>query len=901
MPWNFRQNPRVARLLALALLLVSGLARADDPRVLAVQIEATLDDDAKLEGVARYDIESDGSPLRLWVYSDRNAVAPSAMDQRSSRWIYPREPDLAATRVSASVDGVATEAALQHAPVGSPRGRDFAGSEVALPLAAGRHRVEVRFSTRLPERFGRLGRVGDRMALTGPWYPLPLRGDAPIDDALHDVSLRLPSDTVALAPGARGAVLTRGLLRRRRVGTFVPALLGPRLHRVERALPHGHSLVVISPHVLPTPPRADAEGIFALRDLNEIYVLDQLERVASDVAETLALVEEGGCAAIEPAPFVVALSPSRTELAGNAPGLVLVSDRAFEIIPHEVARGFHDRAIRRALFRDALSRCARSAAEPPEDRIWALDVRAALLTDLDELRRSGQARTARELLGWAGFHPAIDQLLYAPQTAFPDVYFPGSAEPDAFRDDPAHARRPRSRGRRILAMSRDVLGEERHREWTTALLERQETARAALVRVARDEAEHLDEWLDAAGTEVNYRLVDVESTELPNGRVRHRVRVRREGDVRREPVEVRVEARGGDAVGVWDGHGNEGVVELETDGDARDVRIDPRGRLVQSAEVAGDHPLADDATAHPWRPPVFQGFNLAYGATERAIIGLVDVALRRQYVTDSTIALRATTDPRSTGGLLRWVRGLGAPRDTNARRGFLAPGVTFDRLHSGFAGEGSPGGWRAGVQLVGGYSSLRWFLDPRAGASLSASVGTSLAFRDDDTRSWTINGGVRGNLTLPLGLRGALVLVGGASGVIGEPLPGERPGLGGRFLLRGYQNGEVLGRARGFAVAELRFTPTVFSDLAINVLHLAWIREVQLAIFGGGGVVFDASDGRDVAPGAEVGGGLRVHFEYGGVQPAVLAIDLAVPLVRTQEARDTLAPFTTILAFEQYF
>ncbi|HJL27595.1 MAG TPA: hypothetical protein RMI62_00795, partial [Polyangiaceae bacterium LLY-WYZ-15_(1-7)] len=60
-------------------------------------------------------------------------------------------------------------------------------------------------------------------------------------------------------------------------------------------------------------------------------------------------------------------------------------------------------------------------------------------------------------------------------------------------------------------------------------------------------------------------------------------------------------------------------------------------------------------------------------------------------------------------------------------------------------------------------------------------------------------------------------------------------------------------------------------------------------------------DGRDVAPGAEVGGGLRVHFEYGGVQPGVLALDLAVPLVRTAEARRTLSPVTTILAFEQYF
>ncbi|MEZ4253345.1 MAG: hypothetical protein R3B99_34490, partial [Polyangiales bacterium] len=454
-----------------------------------------------------------------------------------------------------------------------------------MPLSAGAHHVEVHFAYRLPERFGRLGRVGDRLTLTGPWYPLALRGDAPVDDVRHRVDLRYASTRTAVAPGERGAVLARGHLRRHRVGTFVPVALAPRWHRTLRDLPHGRSLVVLSEHVLSEPPGPDAEGIFALRDLNEIYVLEQLERVATDVAETLALVEEAGCAAIEPSTFVVLLAPSRTELAANAPGLVLVSDRAFEILPHEVARGFHDRAIRRALFRDALSRCAASMAEPAADRAWALDLRAALLTDLDEHRRSGRARTARELLGWAGFHPAIDQLLYAPQTAFPDVYFAGSAEPDAFRDDPTHARRPLSRGRRILAMALDALGEERHRAWTTALVERHETARAALQRLAPDEAEHLDEWLAAAGTQVNYRLVSVQSETLPSGRYRHRVVVRREGDERHEPVEVRVTTRRGHVVGRWDGHGDEGVVEVESEGALRDVRLDPRGRLVQSAEV----------------------------------------------------------------------------------------------------------------------------------------------------------------------------------------------------------------------------------------------------------------------------------------------------------------------------
>ena len=89
-------------------------------------------------------------------------------------------------------------------------------------------------------------------------------------------------------------------------------------------------------------------------------------------------------------------------------GVVLVSDRAFEIFPHELARSFEDRVIRRALFRDALARCPRSAEEPPADRAWALDLRAALLTDLDELRRS-EARFRQVVEGSPGPTALVDR------------------------------------------------------------------------------------------------------------------------------------------------------------------------------------------------------------------------------------------------------------------------------------------------------------------------------------------------------------------------------------------------------------------------------------------------------------------------------------------------------------
>src|SRR5690606_5609882 len=119
---------------------------------------------------------------------------------------------------------------------------------------------------------------------------------------------------------------------------------------------------------------------------------------------------------------------------------------------------FHRRALRRALFRHLASPLG--AIDPPADRGWAADLRAVVLVDLDEARRHSGAQTPQELLGLFAFHPAVDQLLYAPQIAFEDAYFAAIEERDPFRDDPVRARAPLSSGRRILESARDALSEE---------------------------------------------------------------------------------------------------------------------------------------------------------------------------------------------------------------------------------------------------------------------------------------------------------------------------------------------------------------------------------------------------------------------------------------------------------
>ncbi|HJL06722.1 MAG TPA: hypothetical protein RMH85_33480 [Polyangiaceae bacterium LLY-WYZ-15_(1-7)] len=897
--WPRRGLPSVALLALAALAATPRPSRADAP--LAYAVEAELDADGALRGTATIDVRVEGGDgLRLWVYADRLAVAPEAIDEQRARWIYPREIDTSAPEVEVRAGGRQLDIAWEREPVGEPRGRDTRGADLRVPLPDGRHRIEVRFAYRLPERFGRLGRVGDRLTLTGPWYPLVVGADgATRFDAPHRVGLGVPEGWESAAQD-----VVEGRIARTRRGRFVPIVLAPDQHVRERDLPGGWGLRVVSPTPLYRPPGPDAEGIFRLHDIARVDVVGEVARVAADVVETLRLVE----VPVRPLTFDVVLVPSRTELAATAPGRVLVSDRLYEVFPIEQVQAFHDRALRRALFRRALEPLV-DALEAPADRDWAEDLRAVLLTDLDEVRRQGRLTTARDLIGWAGFHPAIDQLLYAPQVAFVDVYFGAVAEPDLFRDAPERARAPTARGRRLVESARDVLEEEAFQRFSRELVAARRPARAIAADLDADRgpeapaiAARIDGWLASPGTAVNYVLEDVRSTETEAG-WRHVVRVRRVGDRRVEPVEVRLTSREGETrTETWDGEGEVGELVFETAGAVRDVDVDPRSRLVQSPRAADGHPRRDDSLRLPWRPPILQGFNFAVGATEGAFIGLLDFALRRRWDLENTVALRLDTGPRSTGGLLRYVRGVGRKRDTNNRIGFLSTGLELDRLRSGFAGsDEGVGGWRTALVFVGGYSTLRYFLDPREGSSLVGSVRAGLVFRDDGSRSWTLSPALRGNVTVPVGLRTALVFVGGASVALGQPLASERPGLGGRFLLRGYQNAEVVGRGRVYGVVEARFTPTAFADLNVNVVHLAWIREIQLALFAGGGAVFDADDGRDVAPGAEVGGGLRVHFEYGGVQPGVLALDLAVPLVRTAEARRTLSPVTTILAFEQYF
>jgi len=890
------------RIIAIVLVcvLAHSSARAASPE--EYRVHASIERErGRVSGHlwVRVRVDAGEDQVRLWLYPDRLSQTPSTMDERSWRWVYPGEIDRGGIEThGVSVDGAPAEAERTSFPRGEVRGRDFAGADlqVAIPPSSTAHTVELEldFVVTVPTRFGRMGSDDGLLSLAAPWYPLVVGADdAWSFQVPHAVEVTVDDGQVALGQArfqGRGAV--------EEVGAYVPLIAADAIHdaRVDAA---GVELLFRSPTRMYVPPPASVPGEDGVIDLARIDVLSRTREVVGQAIETARAFGLD-----VPARIVLLQIPSRSELVSGAPNVLLFSDRLFQIFPIDQTLQFHRRVVRRAVL--AHLAAPLGAVDRPSDRDWTGDLRAVALLDLDEARRHSGTATPQELLNLLSFHPAVDQLLYAPQIAFEDAYFAAIEERDLFRDDPARARRPLSRGRRILESARDALDEEALRRWIAMLVNGRRSARAALERAAASESHRLRDWLAATGEPVNYRLGDVRSEPAAGG-YRHTIVVHRDGSVRGEPVEVLVEDEHGRRVtGVWDEPGPRGEVVIDTVGALAGVTVDPRHRLPQSPALADGHPRIDDATDHPWRPPILNGFLFNALVSEGDFTGLIDFALRRRYDLEHTIGLRAERTRAFTGGALRYSQGVGDKVHTNRRMGRLVAGLSFVRLHE-FFGDEELGGWRTQINLGASVNTVRFSMDPREGFWGAASLTGGVAVRDDGTLGWTFRGGARGGFVLPLSLVNAFVFVGGGGFTAGEALASELQPLGGRTRLRGFESGELLGRGVVYGVVEHRWS--ALRDLAINLAHLVWVREIQLVVFAGGGAVFDrnvASTGRhdDVLGAADVGAGVRVHYEYGGVQPGVISFDLAYPLTRALTAREgdlVRSPVGFYIGFDQYF
>jgi YD repeat-containing protein len=360
------------------------------------------------------------------------------------------------------------------------------------------------------------------------------------------------------------------------------------------------------------------------------------------------------------------------------------------------------------------------------------------------------------------------------------------------------------------------------------------------------------------------------------------VTIERLGDDIVEPVTVRVVDESGRSHMLrWDGRGRRGTVRARTRGPIDEIVVDPAGRLVEDPDLSDNHPRLDNLDPAPLRPPILNAASLELSVTEVQPDLIVDFSVRRQYDLRKSLGIGFHSTARGIGGNVRFFHGFGGKRTLNASEWFAGGLLSFDRLSADFADFGQPGSSIGLYALV--YRDTRQFVwDPWVGSSVSFGLGPSLAILDDGEVTLSASSSIRWtHLWTPAPGR-TLALIGGTGISLGELQPHEEQSIAGRALLRTYEVDEARGKLRVYGIAEYRHTLT--KSLGWNFFHLAWFRGVQLAAFAAGGLVSREVDLEGLVARhslyTEVGGGVRLHFDYFGVQPALLSIDVGVPLSR---------------------
>lgn len=846
----------------------------------------------------------------LWVYSDRVSEVPSAMDLNTARWVFPGEKSLGATEINGvRVDGQVIKPTFVHTR-NAIDAQDTFGSWMELPsLRQGTHVVEIRWQLRLPNRFGRLGYVGNVLTLASPWYPL-------IEDSSHDgllaaehkVELRAtqPNASWKVLLGNQLQSLEQKSIKTVARGAYLPMMISSSWHRYTRKLDALHSLTIDSPYALfenrrEGPQHETIRGFdpsedtrmavpSGLRDVNRVPMLQYLTEDALDVSRTFRTFLPNDPRQQR---LHMVIIPSRLELSGHAETWAWTSSRAYEILPIKEARIFHHRGVKRAMYKWL----ARQAEIQDDIQLaaWQQEARGELWIQLDDARKHAHQNKVKDLVGLVAFHPMVDQLLYAPQMALADVYFGAYTAPDRYRDDPNAAWSAHTHGR---AMARNLALHLTPEVWRKCLPKAFELT-SDIASVCNVEGASRN-WVRPHTGKLDYD-VSVQPSAFDHRRKVYLTRIEirqhrlpKTAYLRLDPIAYHVETKNGQTLDqVWDPLKTPSRFEIETSSEVERVEIDPHGELYEDPDFHDEHPKKDNATSQPWRMPLLQNFDASFSGPDGQFEGFVETALRKRYDLEDAYVVRLERTVRSVLGTLRYVRRFGPKVHLNRRTSYVSPGISTGRLTDNFV-QGTAGGYRIDGILAAGIDTRDYFPDPRVGFALDVGLRAGAVKRDTGETTASASFKSSSGLFTPIGLRQTLVLIGNFAYTGGNPLVQELPSLGGPSLLRGYQQNQLIGNGRLMGVVEHRWTPV--TDLALNAIHYGWIRELQIATFAGAGWVIEPY-GSSPSSGASVGTGLRLQMDYGGVQPGLFAIDVAIPLINNTSG----SPVGLYFGFEQYY
>lgn len=841
--------------------------------------------------------------------------------------------------------------------------------DLVVVLPAGATEFTLRYVIDVPHRYWPFGCVRGRCSLSGALAPLPStrakggeylpEGGRVVAPARWTLSAELatPGD---VRPGARAehprALLDDELIVVGGKGETVPypsVFFGTRWHETSRY----HRGAQLRVHTMQPRPSGQVP------DDRRIQLRSDLAGIALEIAEEI--VELMGALGQPPPPdepLVIIQGPLRAQVAEMHPGVVVISDQAFQIFPSKVVRKFHEDAIARSIA-DALVEARLRGRHDPSTDLWLGGAIGFSVLELWRVLREQRDAFAHDLLSRLTFVPAVDRFLYTQQASFSSQYFRGVEDEMRVRNHPLWFAHELPTGRRLHEKLADTLGRPRMKELYDELLAH--PSRDPQQVAERVWGRELDwffaQWLGPY-PKLDYSVADVQSTRQgagPDAQWLHRITIRKESLVPVvEPVQVLVTEKGGKAhFLVWNGElgdaagaestkalareptKGEHVFELRTAGKLKSVRIDPRTRTVQTplAPHTNVDPLFNDR--HP------RSFRFLYTGVGLSIAASEFLSARTATARLNAIAGFASfegsfrRDLRRTGHVL-----VARDRETDIALGAGANFWFGDKINRQRR--------RARVRTFATIASLNGrSLDPRGGLRIIETLALV-----DDTRGfawWPERGRL---LSIGAVARHTLRLSGErdhrhdfvldaawvhlwriakdhviATSVYLEtvvPLvrAPEFRGLarvGGIGGLSGYNADEAFGL--GLASFQAEYRHVFVNDMRLNFVHLAWLRSLGGVLFAGAASASQCSSlkGWFAANSwyGTVGYALTGYLSILGVTPQLVRLELAVPLVRYQNekcldkalpnyladvqgvpnAKALLPPVTVNLTFQQSF
>ncbi len=883
----------------LVWVCLSALAVASAAERPRYELSVRVDRDARsVEGHVRITVPPapiERASIYLWRYPDRLATRSKKLNEYNFYWVYPRSFNPGELRTGAiTIDGEAADLEVLDHPQAGPR--TLLRVTPKRVIAAGaRAVVELDVHVKVPTRYGPFGCVHSLCTLTGGFYPMlppdDAAGfallDAPPARADYQVTVGVPrvSDVVIdgeLHAVERGGQVTVALPNARQAAILV----GKPRYRAVEADYRGQKIVYLTADVKGIPPTST--------QLLPYQPTDRTWRVIEAAKGALDLLDELGLPMAPGHTLRLVGGEEKLELALPLGGFVLVSDQIFDIFPLGRFLKFHELQLVRAIYDNWIDERV-AARERADDVAWAPDVTASYLVDLYTLRSYRKEEFARQILSWAGFIPAIDRILYAPQIQFAAAYFYSLEDADPLRDSLRQFNNDRPTGKTVYSKLRDLLGDKGIDQ-----VARRQLAGEPLRQAAESvRSETLDwffrQWLRPYPA-VDYRFISVSSERQAGGGVTVTALVGKKspGPPPVEPVEVAArDLKGHRVVEKWDGRGLEHSYVFELAAPLDVIEIDPRGRLVEQLPGANDDLRFDDRKPARWKF-IYNNFGgLVYFFPTLGIDLSLDFSLAR--ILDLKNSMRFIiyhTNATDIGVLADYARSFGKKITDGRLSTAFDVSLSAARINASFGqavGRGAHPGTQIGLGVGLGYDDRLFVWEPTKALSLSVSAGLVLTVLDNAQllTQGTVSAGWESIVPLADG-QGLALTASGAITAGDLSIARQMLAAGGDAGLRGYAIDELLGRGRVIARAEYRHV--FVHDLNFNILHSLYLRGV------GGGLFVEAAmvtacgsysvDRSSFA--YDVGYTLRLFADWFGVSQTTLNIDIAVPLRREQ--RDCFGP-----------